>query len=77
MERCAGKGGAIEDGSLMPVVFFPLIGGILIQRSSYSILFAITSLFLLGAFILSFSLKEPRRLCIDIIQSLVFYLYTI
>lgn len=53
---------SLEGTFRLPVVFFPLIGGILIQRSSYGILFAITSLFLLGAFILSFSLKEPRRL---------------
>lgn len=53
---------SLEGTFRLPVVFFPLIGGILIQRSSYGILFAITSLFLLGAFILSFGLKEPRRL---------------
>jgi len=53
---------SLEGTSKLPVVFFPLIGGVLIQRSSYNMLFAITSLFLLGAFILSFSLKEPRKL---------------
>ncbi len=52
---------SLEGTFRLPVVFFPLIGGVLIQRSSYSVVFAITGLFLLGAFILSFSLKEPRR----------------
>jgi len=53
---------SLEGTFRLPVVFFPLIGGMLIQRSSYSMVFAITGLFLLAAFILSFGLKEPRRL---------------
>jgi len=51
---------SLEGTFRLPVVFFPLIGGMLIQHSSYNVVFAITGLFLLGAFVLSFSLKEPR-----------------
>ena len=52
---------SIEGTFRLPVVFFPLIGGLLIQHGSYNMLFAITGLFLLGAFILSFNLEEPRK----------------
>jgi len=52
---------SLEGSFRLPVVFFPLIGGMLIQRSSYEILFAITGLLLTGAFILSFGLEEPRK----------------
>jgi len=52
---------SLEGTFRLPVVFLPLIGGVLVQHTSYSILFAITSVFLLGAFILSFSLKEPQK----------------
>ena len=58
---------SLEGTFRLPVVFFPLIGGALIQHSSYNVLFAITGLSLLGAFILSFSLEEPRKLRLNII----------
>jgi len=53
---------SLEGTFRLPIVFFPLIGGLLIQRSSYNVLFAITGILLLGAFILSFGLEEPRGL---------------
>jgi len=52
---------SLEGTFRLPVVFFPLIGGVLIQSGSYKILFAITGLFLLIALILSFNLEEPRK----------------
>ncbi|MDP8218294.1 MAG: MFS transporter [Candidatus Theseobacter exili] len=56
---------SLEGTFRLPVVFFPLIGGVLVQYSSYTMLFAITGFFLLGAFILSFCLKEPRKLALS------------
>jgi len=44
-----------------PVMFFPLLGGILIQHISYKAVFLITSLAVFGGFLLSFWLKEPRK----------------
>jgi len=49
------------NGTLtFPVMIFPLLGGILIQHISYRAVFFITSLAVLGGFLLSFWLKEPR-----------------
>jgi len=45
----------------LPVVIFPLIGGIIAQYFSYVTLFVITSLLAGGGFITSCTLKEPRR----------------
>ena len=45
----------------LPVVIFPLIGGILAQYFSYVTLFIITSLLTGGGLIASCTLKEPRR----------------
>lgn len=45
----------------LPIVIFPLIGGIITQYFSYETLFKITGLLAMGGFISSCTLKEPRR----------------
>lgn len=44
-----------------PVIIFPLIGGIIVQRISYTFLFMVTVLSVLFGFILTFWLHEPRE----------------
>ena len=53
---------SLEGTFRLPVVFFPMIGGELIQHSSYNTLFIVTALLLSGAFVMSFGLDEPRKL---------------
>jgi MFS family permease len=49
------------NGTLsFPIVVFPLLGGILVERVSYNFLFAVTLLVVLAGFLLSLGLKEPR-----------------
>lgn len=49
------------NGTLsFPIVVFPLLGGILVEHTSYNFLFVVTSLVVLAGFILSLSLREPR-----------------
>jgi len=45
----------------LPVVMFPLIGGVIVQHISYNFLFLITILTVFVSFILSFQLTDPRR----------------
>lgn len=45
----------------LPVVIFPLIGGVIVQHISYNFLFLITILTVFVSFILSFQLTDPRR----------------
>ena len=45
----------------LPIVIFPLIGGVIIQYFSYLTLFVVTSLVAGAGFIASFALEEPRR----------------
>lgn len=47
---------------LFPVSLFPLIGGLIAQYISYSMLFIITGIPILLGFILSFNLKESRTI---------------
>lgn len=44
----------------VPVMFFPLIGGMIIQHISYHFLFILTILTVFAGLILSFQLSEPR-----------------
>lgn len=44
-----------------PVLFFPLIGGVIVQHISYNFLFIITILTVCAGFLLSFQLSEPRE----------------
>ncbi|OYD14917.1 hypothetical protein CH333_06995 [candidate division WOR-3 bacterium JGI_Cruoil_03_44_89] len=46
----------------LPVVVFPLIGGLIVQHISYNFLFIMTILTVLVGFILSFRLSEPRKI---------------
>ena len=46
----------------LPIVIFPIIGGVITQYFSYETLFIITTIFTVGGFIVSCTLKEPRRL---------------
>jgi len=46
---------------LAPTAFFPLIGGIVLQYSSFVYLFILTALFILTSFSLSFKLEESRK----------------
>jgi len=45
---------------LAPTAFFPLIGGIVLQYTSFVYLFILTALFILTSFSLSFKLEESR-----------------
>ncbi len=45
----------------LPIVIFPLIGGIITQYFSYETLFIITALLAGGGLLVSFTLQEPRR----------------
>lgn len=50
------------NGTLtIPVMLFPLIGGIIIQYTSYKFLLIITMVVMLVGFILSLWLREPRK----------------
>lgn len=50
------------NGTLsLPVVIFPLLGGMIVQRVSYSFLFALTTAVVLAGLVLSLGLKEPRE----------------
>ncbi|MBA7686993.1 hypothetical protein ES703_95453 [subsurface metagenome] len=50
------------NGTLsIPIMLFPLLGGIIVQHMSYKFLFIITSLLILVGLVLSFKLKEPRN----------------
>ena len=46
---------------LAPTAFFPLIGGIMLQYTSFVYLFILTALFILASFLLSFKLEESRK----------------
>jgi len=49
------------NGTLtIPVMLFPLVGGIIVQHTSYTFLFIITSVLILIGILLSFKLEEPR-----------------
>jgi MFS family permease len=49
------------NGTLsFPIVVFPLIGGILVERLSYNFLFVLTLFVVLAGFLLSLGLREPR-----------------
>jgi len=50
------------NGTLnIPVMLFPLLGGIIVQHISYTFLFIVTTLLILVGLFLSFTLKEPRK----------------
>lgn len=50
------------NGTLnIPVMLFPLLGGIIVQHISYTFLFIITTLLILVGLFLSFNLEEPRK----------------
>ncbi|MCK4787268.1 MAG: MFS transporter [Desulfobacteraceae bacterium] len=50
------------NGTLnIPVMLFPLLGGIIVQHISYTFLFIVTILVILVGLFLSFKLKEPRK----------------
>ena len=50
------------NGTLnIPVMLFPLLGGIIVQHTSYTFLFIITSVLILIGVLLSFKLEEPRN----------------
>ena len=44
-----------------PISLFSLIGGLIVQHTSYKVLFAITLIFMVAGFILSARLSEPRK----------------
>ena len=52
---------SIKGTLALPIVLYPLIGGIIAQYFSYETLFLITGLLAGGGFIASCTLKEPRR----------------
>ena len=45
----------------IPIMLFPLFGGIIVQHISYTFLFRVTILVILVGLFLSFKLKEPRK----------------
>ena len=47
---------------LAPTALFPLIGGAIIQYTSFLFLFSLTTLFVFIGFLLSLKLKEPRNI---------------
>jgi MFS family permease len=50
------------NGTLnIPVMIFPLLGGIIVQHVSYTFLFIVTALLILVGLFLSFKLEEPRN----------------
>ena len=50
------------NGTLnISVMLFPLVGGIIVQHTSYTFLFIFTSVLVLISIILSFKLEEPRN----------------
>jgi len=50
------------NGTLnIPVMLFPLLGGIIVQHVSYTFLFIVTTLLILIGLFLSFKLEEPRN----------------
>jgi MFS family permease len=50
------------NGTLnIPVMLFPLLGGIIVQHVSYTFLFIVTILLILVGLFLSFKLEEPRN----------------
>ena len=49
------------NGTLnIPVMLFPLLGGIIVQHISYTFLFIVTTLLILVGLFISFTLEEPR-----------------
>ncbi|MEA1927854.1 MAG: MFS transporter [Candidatus Auribacterota bacterium] len=52
---------SIKGTLALPIVLYPLIGGVIIQYFPYMTLFIISGLLSGGAFIASCTLKEPRR----------------
>ena len=53
---------SLNGTASFPIVIFPLLGGLIVQRVSYTFLFALTLLMVLAGFILSLGLREPRAL---------------
>jgi len=50
------------NGTLnIPIMLFPLLGGIIVQHISYTFLFIVTTLLILSGLLLSFTLEEPRK----------------
>ena len=50
------------NGTLtIPVMLFPLVGGIIVQHLSYTFLFIITAALILVGLFLSFKLEDPRK----------------
>jgi len=51
---------SLNGTASFPIVIFPLLGGMIVQRVSYTFLFVLTLLTVLAGFILSLGLREPR-----------------
>ncbi len=51
---------AVNNSMGIPIMILPAIGGLIVQYISYSAVFALVTIFVATALILSFSLKDPR-----------------
>lgn len=52
---------SIQGTLMFPVYFFPLLGGVLVDRFGFFVTFLFTAVVLLISFLLSFQLCEPRK----------------
>jgi len=51
----------LNSNFLAPTAFFPLIGGMVLQYSSFASIFILTALLVFISFFLSLKLEEPRK----------------